>query len=54
MSVFAGNEGKGISPDIHHLCDVFVSIPPINSLHQGIDSLNVSVAAGKVEFLFNI
>ncbi|XP_055931544.1 rRNA methyltransferase 1, mitochondrial-like [Argiope bruennichi] len=41
-----GNEGKGVSPEIQKLCDTFVSIPPENNLQEGIDSLNVSVAAG--------
>ncbi|CAL1265323.1 unnamed protein product [Larinioides sclopetarius] len=43
-----GNEAKGISLEIQKLCDTFVSIPPTNNLHPGIDSLNVSVAAGVI------
>ncbi|GFY46530.1 rRNA methyltransferase 1, mitochondrial [Trichonephila inaurata madagascariensis] len=43
-----GNEGKGIPFEIQRLCDIFVSIYPTQNLHPGIDSLNVSVAAGVI------
>ncbi|GFR23814.1 rRNA methyltransferase 1, mitochondrial [Trichonephila clavata] len=43
-----GNEGKGIPFEIQMLCDTFVSIYPTQNLHPGIDSLNVSVAAGVI------
>ncbi|XP_054715587.1 rRNA methyltransferase 1, mitochondrial-like [Uloborus diversus] len=49
-----GNEGKGISPEIQQLCDGFISIQPKNSLHEGIDSLNVSVAAGIILYSLTI
>ncbi|KAG8190924.1 hypothetical protein JTE90_002533 [Oedothorax gibbosus] len=49
-----GNEGKGISSEIQNLCDTFVSIPPAKALHQGIDSLNVSVAAGVILYALSI
>ncbi|GIX69481.1 rRNA methyltransferase 1, mitochondrial [Caerostris darwini] len=43
-----GNESRGVSPEVQKLCDFFISIPPKKDLHEGIDSLNVSVAAGVI------
>lgn len=48
-----GSEGKGISQNILHLCDALISIEPGQMLHQGIDSLNVSVAAGVLLYALN-
>lgn len=44
--IFLGNEGKGISENILKLCDTLISIKSGQELPKGIDSLNVSVAAG--------
>lgn len=41
-----GNEGKGVSENISKLCDTLISIKSGQELPKGIDSLNVSVAAG--------
>ncbi|XP_035216521.1 rRNA methyltransferase 1, mitochondrial-like [Stegodyphus dumicola] len=43
-----GNESKGVSSAVKKLCDNFISIYPKQALHKGIDSLNVSVAAGVI------
>ncbi|KFM72543.1 rRNA methyltransferase 1, mitochondrial, partial [Stegodyphus mimosarum] len=43
-----GNESKGVSSAVKKLCDNFISIYPKQTLHKGIDSLNVSVAAGVI------
>ncbi|XP_059402540.1 rRNA methyltransferase 1, mitochondrial [Carassius carassius] len=41
-----GGEGDGLSPEMHQMCDVLLTIPPHRNLHPGVDSLNVSVATG--------
>ncbi|XP_078535908.1 rRNA methyltransferase 1, mitochondrial [Lissotriton helveticus] len=41
-----GNEGHGISSEMRSLCQMMLTIPPGRVLHPGIESLNVSVAAG--------
>lgn len=41
-----GGEGDGLSPELHQMCDVLLTIPPHRNLHPGVDSLNVSVATG--------
>uniref|UniRef100_UPI00398E6E7C rRNA methyltransferase 1, mitochondrial n=1 Tax=Pristiophorus japonicus TaxID=55135 RepID=UPI00398E6E7C len=41
-----GNEGFGLSDDISSLCHVMLTIPAGRGLQPGIESLNVSVAAG--------
>lgn len=41
-----GNEGTGVSINIHSLCDVQLSITPGKHQTAGIDSLNASVATG--------
>lgn len=46
MDCCLGNEGKGISQEVLQLCDTLISIEPGQTLPNGIDSLNVSVAAG--------
>ena len=46
--MFAGSEGFGLSDDIRDLCSEFISIPAGRQLHPGIDSLNVSVATGRL------
>lgn len=48
-----GNEGRGISERVKTLCDTFISIEPRQSLHQGVDSLNVSVATGILLYVLN-
>ena len=41
-----GSEGAGIPEDIHPLCHSgFLRLEPGRTLHPGLDSLNVSVAA---------
>jgi tRNA G18 (ribose-2'-O)-methylase SpoU len=45
-----GNEGFGLAPDWMALCDRRVTIP----MHLGIDSLNVSVAAGIFLYHFSV
>uniref|UniRef100_A0A8C4RZR2 tRNA/rRNA methyltransferase SpoU type domain-containing protein n=1 Tax=Erpetoichthys calabaricus TaxID=27687 RepID=A0A8C4RZR2_ERPCA len=42
-----GNEASGLSPQIEQLCHSFLTVPPGQRLHPGIDSLNVSVSAGE-------
>ncbi|XP_067824036.1 rRNA methyltransferase 1, mitochondrial isoform X2 [Heptranchias perlo] len=41
-----GNEGFGLSDELSSLCHVMLTIPAGRGLHPGIESLNVSVAAG--------
>ncbi|NXX40224.1 MRM1 methyltransferase, partial [Tricholaema leucomelas] len=41
-----GNEGDGLSLETQLLCHQMLAIPPGRALHPGIESLNVSVAAG--------
>ncbi|KAM9831235.1 rRNA methyltransferase 1, mitochondrial [Neosynchiropus ocellatus] len=41
-----GGEGQGLSPNLLKLCHTLVTIPAGRDLLPGIDSLNVSVAAG--------
>ncbi|ELU02573.1 hypothetical protein CAPTEDRAFT_169258 [Capitella teleta] len=43
-----GNEGKGMDTELISLCDALLTISPRKALHQSLDSLNVSVAAGIV------
>lgn len=44
--VVLGAEGKGVSPGVKTVCDGVLSIPMRRDRTAGIDSLNVSVAAG--------
>ncbi|NWU28157.1 MRM1 methyltransferase, partial [Dyaphorophyia castanea] len=44
--VVIGSEGEGLSPQSQRQCQRMLAIPPGRALHPGIDSLNVSVAAG--------
>ena len=48
LQTFSGNEGSGISNDIVQECDQMLIVPQ-SSTTLGLDSLNVSVAAGKSE-----
>jgi tRNA G18 (ribose-2'-O)-methylase SpoU len=48
MALLLGNEGHGLGPQWLSLCDRLVTIP----MHSGIDSLNVSVAAGILLYHF--
>ncbi|XP_029783233.1 rRNA methyltransferase 1, mitochondrial isoform X2 [Suricata suricatta] len=41
-----GNEGSGLSKEIQASCQLFLTIPPGRPLPPGLESLNVSVAAG--------
>ncbi|RMZ85351.1 hypothetical protein DV737_g840, partial [Chaetothyriales sp. CBS 132003] len=41
-----GNEGTGVRQKLMRLSDSFISIQDAPGMHEGIDSLNVSVAAG--------
>ncbi|XP_053562790.1 rRNA methyltransferase 1, mitochondrial [Bombina bombina] len=41
-----GNEGYGLPTELKHLCSSMLTIPSANVLQPGIDSLNISVAAG--------
>lgn len=43
----AGSEGEGLSLETQLQCQKMLAIPPGRALHPGIDSLNVSVAAGE-------
>lgn len=43
----AGTEGEGLSLETQLQCHRMLAIPPGRALHPGIDSLNVSVAAGE-------
>ncbi|NWV78083.1 MRM1 methyltransferase, partial [Dasyornis broadbenti] len=44
--VVIGSEGEGISLETQQQCHRMLAIPPGRALHPGIESLNVSVAAG--------
>ncbi|NXI82534.1 MRM1 methyltransferase, partial [Rhipidura dahli] len=46
LIVVIGSEGEGISLETQLQCQRMLAIPPGRALHPGIDSLNVSVAAG--------
>ncbi|KAB0396126.1 hypothetical protein E2I00_004594, partial [Balaenoptera physalus] len=41
-----GNEGSGLSPEVQASCQLLLSIRPGRQLPPGLESLNVSVAAG--------
>ncbi|KAM4702230.1 LOW QUALITY PROTEIN: rRNA methyltransferase 1, mitochondrial [Discoglossus pictus] len=41
-----GNEGHGLPAELRSLCSNLLTIPSARVLHPGMDSLNVSVAAG--------
>ena len=45
IALVMGSEGKGVSPLVKRLCDGLVSLP-MSPHRAGVDSLNVSVAAG--------
>ena len=45
LALVLGSEGKGVSPLVKKLCDGLVSLP-MSQHRAGVDSLNVSVAAG--------
>ena len=51
--ILLGNESKGISPDLFQYIDEKISIPKFSNAREGIDSLNVGMAASIVfsEFL---
>ncbi|NXF07022.1 MRM1 methyltransferase, partial [Smithornis capensis] len=44
--IVIGSEGEGLSLETQLLCHRMLTIPPGRALHPGIESLNVSVAAG--------
>nr|XP_054502895.1 rRNA methyltransferase 1, mitochondrial isoform X4 [Agelaius phoeniceus] len=46
LIVVIGSEGQGLSLQTQLQCQQMLAIPPGRALHPGIDSLNVSVAAG--------
>uniref|UniRef100_A0A8D2PHQ3 tRNA/rRNA methyltransferase SpoU type domain-containing protein n=1 Tax=Zosterops lateralis melanops TaxID=1220523 RepID=A0A8D2PHQ3_ZOSLA len=46
LIVVIGSEGEGLSLETQLQCHRMLAIPPGRALHPGIDSLNVSVAAG--------
>ncbi|KAI1231735.1 hypothetical protein IHE44_0007367, partial [Lamprotornis superbus] len=46
LIVVIGSEGEGLSLETQLQCQRMLAIPPGRALHPGIDSLNVSVAAG--------
>ncbi|NWH90091.1 MRM1 methyltransferase, partial [Aegithalos caudatus] len=46
LIVVLGSEGEGLSLETQLQCQQMLAIPPGRALHPGIDSLNVSVAAG--------
>ena len=47
-----GNEGRGIDEKLLSLCNQLVTIPPSPDLSDdSLDSLNVSVATGKLKFI---
>ncbi|NXH85075.1 MRM1 methyltransferase, partial [Edolisoma coerulescens] len=46
LIVVIGSEGEGLSLETQLRCQRMLAIPPGRALHPGIDSLNVSVAAG--------
>ena len=45
----SGNEGRGLRPSVANVCSRLITIPPSSTslTALGLDSLNVSVAAGK-------
>lgn len=45
-----GSENKGISSDVRHLCQSFVTVMPGGKIHPAVDSLNVGVATGMLWF----
>jgi TrmH family RNA methyltransferase len=51
--ILLGNESKGISPELFPFIDEKISIPKFSNAREGIDSLNVGMAASIVfsEFL---
>lgn len=50
IALVVGSEGKGVSPLVKSLCDGVVGIPMEAGIPTGVDSLNVSVAAGVVMY----
>ncbi|CAN8197480.1 unnamed protein product [Coccothraustes coccothraustes] len=48
LIVVIGSEGEGLSLESQLQCQQMLAIPPGRALHPGLDSLNVSVAAGIV------
>ena len=47
-----GNEGRGIDEKLLSLCNQLVTIPPSPDLSDdSLDSLNISVATGKLRFI---
>nr|XP_021380638.2 rRNA methyltransferase 1, mitochondrial [Lonchura striata domestica] len=46
LIVVIGSEGEGLSLGTQQQCQRMLAIPPGRALHPGLDSLNVSVAAG--------
>uniref|UniRef100_A0A8C9UEB1 tRNA/rRNA methyltransferase SpoU type domain-containing protein n=1 Tax=Serinus canaria TaxID=9135 RepID=A0A8C9UEB1_SERCA len=46
LIVVIGSEGEGLSLESQLQCQQMLAIPPGRALHPGLDSLNVSVAAG--------
>lgn len=48
LYVLLGGEGDGLSSELRQLCDVLLTIPPRGDLQPGVESLNVSVATGKM------
>lgn len=51
--VVAGNEGYGLSPETRGICQRLLTISPGRELPAGIESLNVSVAAGNEFYPFS-
>ncbi|KAJ6657905.1 hypothetical protein lerEdw1_001825 [Lerista edwardsae] len=51
--VVAGNEGYGLSPETRGICQRMLTISPGRELPAGIESLNVSVAAGNEVYPFS-
>ncbi len=49
IALVMGSEGKGVSPLVQKLCDGALSLPMANA-NGGIDSFNVSVAAGIIMY----
>lgn len=43
----AGNEGSGLSQEVQASCQLLLTILPGRQLPPGLESLNVSVAAGE-------
>ncbi|XP_041670976.1 rRNA methyltransferase 1, mitochondrial [Cheilinus undulatus] len=46
MLLLMGREGEGLSKELLSLCQTLLTIPPGRELFPGVESLNVSVAAG--------